>query len=227
MAIMNYFNFHQEVVVRYSVDIKGWPFPKFANPTAFGNSIPPLLELREALASKRCHFVKLTSAELSEKIAAYQTDVTSGDIVPAVRKKRKDAGQPCKKFKTAEVIENDSSDSSSSSSSDDSDDSSSSSSSDEDDDNHVKAPVRKSVRTIKAPSRRGIPQPITSATACHPLEAAAASNVSKSSISTSDGSASVLGKCKGRTGKGSRSAANTENDENAPPVKAQAHRRRS
>jgi hypothetical protein len=162
---MNYTNFHHQVVLRYSVDIKGWPLGKFANPTDPGNSLPPLLELREALTSGRCHFVKLTPAELSAKIGAYQGRVASGEVVPPARKKRSDAGRSRKTLKTlksADIIASDDESASSSSSSNSSSSPSPSSSSSSSEEEQVAPPLRKSSRSTKVTTRRGVPEPITS-----------------------------------------------------------------
>jgi hypothetical protein len=161
--------------MRYSVKLVGWPLDKFANPSKLGNSLPPLRQLREALVSGRCHWVKLTPSELSERVTDYQAAIDSGEIVPATRKKRKDAGQPrTKKLKTVELIESNVEGETSTSESSDSDSSSSSSSSE---DEAVPAPcisTCRSARTTKAPiDHREIPQPITS-TSTDPLPSVSA-----------------------------------------------------
>jgi hypothetical protein len=157
---MNYTNFHREVVMRYSVDLKGWPLAKFANPTDLGNSLPLLLELREALSSGHCHFVRLTHDELSAKIGAYQNHVASGEVIPSTRKKRNDAGKPRKMLKTPETIDSDG-DTNSNNGNDSDSSSSSASSSSSSEEEIAPPPVRKSARTTKASARTGIPQPLT------------------------------------------------------------------
>ncbi|EMD35107.1 hypothetical protein CERSUDRAFT_97023 [Gelatoporia subvermispora B] len=90
-AIMNYITFERDIVLRYSIDLKGWPLEKFVNPSELSTSIPPLLSLKEALDNGTCHFVKLNAVQLAEREEKYRAALESGTEQP--RKKRKDAGK--------------------------------------------------------------------------------------------------------------------------------------
>lgn len=90
-ATMNYINFECDIVARYGIDLVGWTYEKFVNPSEMSTSLPPLQKLYTALEDGSCHFVKLTPTEHKERTEKYNLALEDGQAQP--RKKRKDAGK--------------------------------------------------------------------------------------------------------------------------------------
>lgn len=89
---MQYKTYERDVVQKYKVHLKGWPLDSFVSPSDMSNSLPPLQQLLDALESKTCQFVKLTSAEVEARKAQWEADIAAGKVAPlAPNKKRKDA----------------------------------------------------------------------------------------------------------------------------------------
>lgn len=62
-AIMQYVKYEEAIVQRYGIEIQGWTHDKFANPSEFSSSLPPLQKLLDAINAGDCKFVKLTTEE--------------------------------------------------------------------------------------------------------------------------------------------------------------------
>jgi hypothetical protein len=79
-------------VQRYGIDLQGWTYEKFMNPSKLSSSLPPLKALRDALMAGTCKFVKLTAAEKKKREAVYMASIASGEVELRKRKRRSDAG---------------------------------------------------------------------------------------------------------------------------------------
>lgn len=87
---MNYINFEREFVVKFGIDVVGWPHEKFINPSEMSTSLPPLQQLAAALKDTTCRFIRLSDAAHTAREAAYNKQVAEGTV--AVRKERGDKG---------------------------------------------------------------------------------------------------------------------------------------
>jgi hypothetical protein len=93
-AVMNYVNYETEVVLRYGVVLEGWPEGiEFACPSKLGNNVGVLTRLKDAVVSSTCKFRSLSATEKRKYQERYDAQVTSGEVIPSVRKTRKDAGR--------------------------------------------------------------------------------------------------------------------------------------
>ena len=91
---MNYKNYDIDVVQRYGVILEGWPSGiRFTNPSDIGNSLSQLTTLRDAIVSGECKFRKMTTTEKEAHQKSIDERVASGQLVPTVRKPRKDTGR--------------------------------------------------------------------------------------------------------------------------------------
>lgn len=90
---MEYKNYHRDIVVRYQIELVGWPHSKFQSPGSLGTSLPLFVSILDALESGECRFVELTPEALETLDVKYRADVAAGIIAgPAKRKKRSDEG---------------------------------------------------------------------------------------------------------------------------------------
>jgi hypothetical protein len=94
---MQYTNYEEGVVHRYSVKLVGWTFPSLESPTLISpsemsTSLPALKELHDALRDGTCDFQTLSRDELTTRIAKHKADITAGRAVQRVRETRSDAG---------------------------------------------------------------------------------------------------------------------------------------
>ncbi|KAI1783558.1 hypothetical protein LXA43DRAFT_1102405 [Ganoderma leucocontextum] len=90
-ATMQYKNFEQAVIIGHGIDLVGWTHKTFSNPGSLPASIEPLRELRNALDSGACHFVRLSHAERERRRRAFEEQVAAGTT--KVRKQRSDIGK--------------------------------------------------------------------------------------------------------------------------------------
>jgi hypothetical protein len=91
---MSYVQYKQDVVLRYSVTLEGWPEDiEFACPSKLGNNLSILTRLRDAVVSGTCSFCPLTTAERRHAQEEYDQQVASSEVIEPVRKTRKDAGE--------------------------------------------------------------------------------------------------------------------------------------
>ncbi|KAH9831717.1 uncharacterized protein C8Q71DRAFT_861410 [Rhodofomes roseus] len=89
---MNYVNFERDFVVKFGIDVTGWTFDKFINPSEMSTSLPPLQKLISALKDGSCRFHRLAEPERSRREEAYNRKVLAGEVEP--RKERQDKGVP-------------------------------------------------------------------------------------------------------------------------------------
>jgi hypothetical protein len=91
-VIMNYIHFHEQIRLKYHIDLVGWPLPDFKNPSNLSSALGPLRTLRDAIKNKTCYFVKLTQAEVTALDVQFKADVKAGKVDPLIRKRRCDFG---------------------------------------------------------------------------------------------------------------------------------------
>ncbi|KAJ3484015.1 hypothetical protein NLJ89_g12016 [Agrocybe chaxingu] len=96
-ATMQYVNYEELVVQRYGVELVGWTYEKFVNPSELSTSLPPLRQLLDAINNGDCKFRKLTVAEVKARRQEYQKKVDDGTLPTNTRKPRKDKGTKRKK----------------------------------------------------------------------------------------------------------------------------------
>ena len=99
---MHYVDYEEKVVQRHGIELVGWTYEKFVNPSELSTSLPGLQQLLDAINNGTCKFVKLTPLQLRERRQALQKNVSEGNVpAPKGRKPRKDRG-------TKRVVENES-----------------------------------------------------------------------------------------------------------------------
>lgn len=108
-AVMQYTRYEEDIVLRYGVELVGWTYENFVNPSELSTSLGPLTTLFNALKSGECKFIKLSLTELREREAKHRAKETSGEVV-LKRKRRADAGKPRKKAKKGKAAEIDADD---------------------------------------------------------------------------------------------------------------------
>lgn len=65
---MNYANYWQKIVARHHIKLVGWPETvKFANPSDIA-TLRDLKRLRDALKWKKCHWVRLSAAQVAAEL---------------------------------------------------------------------------------------------------------------------------------------------------------------
>jgi len=96
-AIISYTDFEEKIVLRYGVDIVGYTYDNFVNPSELSSSLPPLKALLDALNDNTCKFIKLTSSERKERETTFYSKVQSGEVEVRKRKRRADYGVRKKK----------------------------------------------------------------------------------------------------------------------------------
>ena len=68
---MNYDNYIAEVVKRWNVGLKGWPFPEFKNPGDI-TSVTDVRVLWQALKDKTCCWVSIPEEEVDDWISNFK-----------------------------------------------------------------------------------------------------------------------------------------------------------
>ncbi|TFY52520.1 hypothetical protein EVJ58_g9971 [Rhodofomes roseus] len=87
---MNYVNFERDFIVKFGINVTGWTFDKFINPSEMSTSLPPLQKLLSALKDGSCRFYRLPEPERVRREEEFNRKVLSGEIAP--RKERQDKG---------------------------------------------------------------------------------------------------------------------------------------
>ena len=99
---MHYSDYEEKIVQRYGIELVGWTYEKFVNPSELSTSLPGLQRLLDAINNGTCKFVKLTALKLSERRQELQKSISEGNVpAPKGRKPRKDRG-------TKRTVENES-----------------------------------------------------------------------------------------------------------------------
>ena len=90
---MYYVDYEEKIVQRYGIELVGWTYEKFVNPSELSTSLPGLQQLLDAINNGSCKFVKLTPLQVSERRQALQKKISEGNVpAPKGRKPRKDRG---------------------------------------------------------------------------------------------------------------------------------------
>jgi hypothetical protein len=103
---MDYIYYRESIVLKYGIELIGWPLERFINPSDLSSSLPILTQVRDALKNGTCKWVKLSLADRKARKAAWDAFVAAGKVVERARAPRCDTGQKCK----AAAIEDDTTD---------------------------------------------------------------------------------------------------------------------
>ena len=90
-AVMNYSNYDMRVIQKFKVKLVGWTYNKFVSPFEI-HTIDDVRTLAEALRCGRCHWVRLTSSEITRHAKDVETRKAAGETVGKARKIRSDVG---------------------------------------------------------------------------------------------------------------------------------------
>lgn len=96
-AAMNYINYNEAIVQRYGIELVGWTYDKFVNPSEFSSALGPLRRLIDAINAGNCKFVKLTAEERRKRLETYKAKIVAGELKARERKTRSDAGKKKKR----------------------------------------------------------------------------------------------------------------------------------
>ncbi|PPQ93525.1 hypothetical protein CVT25_005363 [Psilocybe cyanescens] len=92
-VLMHYINYEEKIVRSFGVELIGWTYDKFVNPSKLSTSLPGLQKLLDAINSGSCRFIRLTPLQLTEHCQAHQQAIASGSIpVPRMHKPQNDRG---------------------------------------------------------------------------------------------------------------------------------------
>lgn len=90
---MNYANYWTKIVERYHIMLAGWPQNvKFANPSDIA-TLPELKRLRDALKWKKCHWVRLTAAQVAEQLEKNNVATPAAEAPAQQKNKRTRKGK--------------------------------------------------------------------------------------------------------------------------------------
>ncbi|KAG1905551.1 uncharacterized protein F5891DRAFT_934297, partial [Suillus fuscotomentosus] len=94
---INYTNFNIAMKDKLAIDLKGWPEGVlFQSPTSI-NDLKALLKVRDALKDGSCHWFRMSPRQREEYAAELAARRKKGEVIGKPRKKRADAGVPCKR----------------------------------------------------------------------------------------------------------------------------------
>ena len=96
---MQYINYEEGIIQRYGVELTGWTYEKFVNPSELSTAVEPLRKLVDAINAGNCKFVKLTTEECRERLASYRAKIAAGELKARERKTWSDAGTKKRKRK--------------------------------------------------------------------------------------------------------------------------------
>jgi hypothetical protein len=86
-AEMEYIRYEEKIVHGRGIKLVGWTAPRFVNPSELSLSLPPLQELRHAIETGACHFIKLTRDERQDRIDRYNEEIAAGTREPLVNQR--------------------------------------------------------------------------------------------------------------------------------------------
>lgn len=92
-AVMQYVNYEEAIIQWYGIELQGWTYDKFVNPSELSTSLPLLQELLNAINDGDCKFVKLTAKEFCKQLETYKKKIASGELKVHERKTQSDAGK--------------------------------------------------------------------------------------------------------------------------------------
>lgn len=104
---MQYVNYEEDIVQRYGIELQGWTYDRFVNPSELSTSLPLLRKLLNAIDTGDCKFVKLTAEERRKRLETYKKKVAKGEIKVRERKIRSDAGKRKRKVGLNESSDDD------------------------------------------------------------------------------------------------------------------------
>jgi phage I-like protein len=96
---MQYVNYEEAIVQRYSIELLGWTYKKFVNPSELSTAVEPLCKLLDAIKSGDCKFIKLTAEECRKHLETYRAKIAAGEIKACERKTQSDTGTKKRKEK--------------------------------------------------------------------------------------------------------------------------------
>lgn len=76
---MAYLHYERDIVIRYGIDLEGWTYPKFVNPSDMSTSLLPLEKLYNALKEGTCKFIELTPEAKRARQQQYETSTQAPD----------------------------------------------------------------------------------------------------------------------------------------------------
>jgi hypothetical protein len=91
-AMMQYANYEEDIVQRYGIELQGWTYKRFVNPSELSTALGPLRGLMDAIKNGDCKFVKLTAEERRKRKETYKAKVDSGEAKARKRKRHSDYG---------------------------------------------------------------------------------------------------------------------------------------
>jgi hypothetical protein len=103
---MHYVNYEEAIVQRYGIELIGWTYDKFVNPSELSTAIEPLRKLLDAINNGHCKFVKLTKEERQKRLETYRAKIATGELKAQGRKTCCDAGVK-RKGKAKKTVTND------------------------------------------------------------------------------------------------------------------------
>ena len=90
---MYYVDYEEKIVQRYGIELVGWTYEKFVNPSELSTSLPGLQQLLDAINNGSCKFIKLSPLQLIKHRQALQKSISDGSVpAPKGHKPRKDRG---------------------------------------------------------------------------------------------------------------------------------------
>ena len=90
---MHYIDYEEKIVQRYGIELVGWTYEKFVNPSELSTSLPGLQQLLDAINNGFCKFVKLIPLQLIQRRQELQKNISEGNVpAPKGCKPRKDRG---------------------------------------------------------------------------------------------------------------------------------------
>ena len=88
---MNYANYDMQVIQKFQVKLIRWTFNKFISPFEI-HTIDDIHMLVQALHCRRCHWVRMTAAEVTKHAGGMEARKAAGEIIGKPRKVRSDLG---------------------------------------------------------------------------------------------------------------------------------------
>jgi hypothetical protein len=105
---MQYVNYEEAIVQHYGIELVGWTYDKFVNPSELSTAIEPMHKLLNAINNGDCKFIKLTKEGCQKRLEEYRAKVAAGEQMVRERKTHSDAG--IKRKGKAKEVTNDSTD---------------------------------------------------------------------------------------------------------------------
>lgn len=76
---MHYKNYEEAIVQRYDIELIGWTYNKFINPSELSTAIEPPHKLLDVINNGNCKFVKLMKEEQQKWLDTYRAKVMAGE----------------------------------------------------------------------------------------------------------------------------------------------------